>query len=98
MTNPFLHPRSLLGDVQLGEKLLRKLIVGVYGHRLFRPSPVIVFQPLEKLEGGLTEIEERAFKEIFAGAGGREVHVWTGRRLSDQEIVTGAFKQHEGCR
>lgn len=92
VVNPFSHPRSLLGDFQLAEKLLRKLIVDLYGHRVLRPAPVVVFQPLEKLEGGLTAVEERAFKELCAGAGGREVHIWTGRRLTDQETIAGTFK------
>lgn len=96
VVNPFSHPRSLLGDFLVAEKLLRQLIIDLYGHRILRPAPMIVFQPLEKLEGGLTTVEERAFKELCAGAGGREVHVWTGRPLSDQEVVAGTFKDLGG--
>ena len=49
--------------------------------------------PLEPLEGGLTHVEVRVLRELGAAAGGRDVFVWTGRELGDDELRSGAFKQ-----
>jgi rod shape-determining protein MreB len=37
---------------------------------------------MEKLEGGLTIVEERAFKELAIGAGARDVIVYQGSELT----------------
>jgi len=39
------------------------------------------------VEGGLTEIEERAFEELARGAGASKVKVWSGSALSDAQVV-----------
>jgi rod shape-determining protein MreB len=84
VTNPFSHPRQLLANFQKGEKIIQHAVRRVLGKKLFSPSPRIVFQPMEKTEGGLTEVEVRAFKELCLGAGAREVVVYLGAPLSRQ--------------
>ena len=37
--------------------------------------------PMEKLEGGLTDIEKTAFKDLALGAGARNAIVYTGSEL-----------------
>jgi rod shape-determining protein MreB len=37
---------------------------------------------MEKTEGGLSPVEERAFRELSLSAGAREVLIHTGRELS----------------
>ena len=44
----------------------------VLGRKLFSMSPIIVVHPMEKIEGGLTGIEHRAFRELALGAGAPE--------------------------
>ena len=79
VTNPFSHPRSLIANFSNAEKIIRHAIRSLYGSRLnLKPAPRIVMHPLEKHEGGLTEIEERALVELALGAGAREVLVYTG--------------------
>ena len=38
----------------------------------------VVIQLMENIEGGLTDIEERAFKELAFGAGARSVCLYAG--------------------
>lgn len=84
--NGFDHPRSILGDFVLAEKALRHAFGQLYKERYFQPSPVVVMHPIEKLDGGLTDIERRALLELAEGAGARKAYVWTGRELTDGEL------------
>lgn len=53
----------------------------------FFTSPVIIIHPMEMIDGGLSQIEERALMELASGAGARKVVVWVGHELSDQEVI-----------
>lgn len=79
--NPFSHPRQLIANFQKAEKILQHAVRMACGKKLFSPSPRIVLQPMEKLEGGLTEVEIRAFRELCLGAGAREVVIYVGSPL-----------------
>ncbi|WP_244156069.1 hypothetical protein [Photobacterium angustum] len=48
----------------------------VLGNNKFAISPRIVMHQLEKVDGELTDIEERVLKELAMGAGAREVLVY----------------------
>ena len=50
-------------------------------------STTVVIHPLEKIDGGLTPIEERLFRELAIGAGASKVIVWAGAALSDAEVM-----------
>jgi rod shape-determining protein MreB and related proteins len=82
VTNPFLHPRLLIANFQKAEKILRHAAHVICKKKLFPPSPRVVIHPLEKLEGGLTDIEIRVFRELCLGTGAREVVVYVGAPLS----------------
>ena len=81
-TNPFSHPRTLLNHFSQAEAFIRACITDAIGNHLAKASPIVVIHPMEKLDGGLTQIERRAFLELGYGAGAREVHVHTGHPLS----------------
>lgn len=82
ISNPFSHPRLLVSEFQKAEKIIQHAIRAVHQNKLFNPSPKVVIHPMEKLEGGLTEIEVRVFRELAIGAGSRESLVYTGPELS----------------
>jgi hypothetical protein len=48
-------------------------------------TPVVVMHPLEMVEGGLSEVEEKSLVEIGSEVA-RQVHVYTGPELSDWEV------------
>lgn len=79
--NPFKHPRVLLNDFQVAEKIMQHAVREIHKARFFAPAPRVIFQPMEKTEGGLSPIEERAFRELCLGAGAREVIIHVGAEL-----------------
>lgn len=83
---PFSTKRLLIGSYSNAEELLDDGIEKVRKGRWFPPPPIIVIQPLEMLEEGLSEVEERVLNEVAAAAGARKVVVWVGHELSDQEV------------
>jgi rod shape-determining protein MreB and related proteins len=50
-------------------------------------SPQVVIQPVAMIEGGLSEVEERIFKELALGSGAFKVVLHVGAELSDSEAV-----------
>lgn len=53
--------------------------------------PVVVIHPMEKIEGGLTEIERRAFQELATAAGARETVVHEGTEIPLYKLKEGNF-------
>ncbi len=83
---PFTTARLLIGQFQAAEKVLKRAVTEMSKSRIFAVSPQVLIQPLEMLEGGLSEVEERVLKEVAIGAGASKVVVWVGRELSDAEV------------
>lgn len=88
VVNPFAHPRSLVSDFTVAEQLLKHQLRRVSANSLLSVSPCVVIHPLGSPAGGFTQVERRAFREMALGAGASEVHVWTGRPLTDQEVLS----------
>ena len=93
ITNPFSHPRVLLSDFKVGERLLQYAFKEILSNTILPPSPRLVVHPMEKTEGGLTMIEVRAFRELALGAGARDAIIYQGRELSAQEIDFESLKE-----
>jgi hypothetical protein len=83
---PFTTQRLLVGHFTNAESALRDGLREATGPGWFKPSPEVVMHPLEMVEGGLSEIEDRIFRELAIGAGARRVAVWVGPELSDAEV------------
>ncbi|PLT24304.1 rod shape-determining protein MreB [Pseudoalteromonas sp. MelDa3] len=81
VTNPFKHPRSFVADFMLAEKILQHGIYQIHKSRI-RPAPRIIMHQLEKVEGGLTSIEDRVLRELAAGSGAREVIIYLGGKIN----------------
>jgi len=47
----------------------------------------ILLHPLERIDGGLTQIEERALQELALDSGASRALVWVGSALSDAEVI-----------
>jgi actin-like ATPase involved in cell morphogenesis len=85
---PFTTTRLLVGQFQEAETLLRKAIQEIGSGGLFQVSPVVVIHPIEMVEGGLSEVEERALRELALSSGARSVFVHVGAPLTDSEVVS----------
>ena len=84
---PFKHPRVLISDFSAGEKVVQHAFQKIYGHSFLSPTPIAIIQPMEKLEGGLTLIEDKALRELAIGAGAHKVFIHTGSTLSSHEAI-----------
>jgi rod shape-determining protein MreB and related proteins len=62
--------------------------------RLMRTD--VLFEPMALLEGGLTQIEIRAFAELGAMSGAARVYVWQGQELTAQQLSRLAFSEADG--
>lgn len=81
VVNPFSHSRSLIGDFQLAEEFLTYGIRQVHNYRYLSAAPRVIMHPLEKIEGGLTDLEACGLEELATDAGATEVIVHTGTRI-----------------
>ena len=97
LINPFGHPRTLVSDFTTAQQVLKHYLRRIQGNA-FLFLPVIVMHPLGSPAGGFTQVERRAFREMALGAGASEVVVWTGRTLTDQEILSGQYPPGAGER
>lgn len=85
---PFSHPRLLVADFASAERTLKQAIdtllpKGFLGLRL---APRLLIQPMERLEGGLTALEQRVLLELGHGCGARTLRIHVGDELSDAEV------------
>lgn len=85
---PFTTSRLLVGQFQEAESLLRNAIKEFANGGLFQVSPVIVLHPLEMVEGGLSEVEKRLYRELALAAGARSVFIHVGAPLTDAEVLS----------
>lgn len=87
IVNPFAHPRSLISDFTVAEQLLKHQLKAMHARSWLAASPHIVIHPLGEPEGGFTQVELRALRELASAAGASKVNVWTGRALTDEELM-----------
>jgi rod shape-determining protein MreB len=83
---PFTTSRCLIGQFGQAESLLRRALKRLPKNGFFAVALRIVIHPVEMVEGGLSEVEERVFREVALGAHASKVVVWVGRALSDADV------------
>lgn len=81
VTNPFSHPRLLVSRFETAEKLIQHGIRTVCNNKIIAPHLLVVMHPLEKLEGGITDLECRLYRELALGAGARKVFLHVDAEL-----------------
>ncbi|MGL6258680.1 rod shape-determining protein [Vibrio sp. WXL210] len=91
--NPFTHPRSFVADFFVAEKLIHHGVREMHQSWRFAPTPRIIMHQLDKVEGGLTQIEERVLRELAIGGGARDVAVHVGAKLNSNTLTFDQFKQ-----
>ncbi|MGE5523882.1 MAG: hypothetical protein ACM3SS_09200 [Rhodospirillaceae bacterium] len=84
---PFTTQRLLIGDFTAAERTLKAALKRVVNSRLISISPRVLIQPLEMIEGGLSQVEDRVLREVAIGAGASKVIVWVGSELADSDVT-----------
>ena len=83
---PFTTTRLLVGQFTEAERVLKQGMKQLQEGRWLSFNPVLLIQPMEKTEGGLSQVEERVLHERSLSAGARRAVVWVGPELSDQQV------------
>ena len=83
---PFTTQRMLIGDFTAAAQALKQALKEAAKGRILPVAPHVLIQPLEMIEGGLCQIEERIIREIAMGAGASRVVVLVGPELSDSQV------------
>jgi rod shape-determining protein MreB and related proteins len=83
---PFTTARLLIGQFVSAQATLKDGLKNLTKGRFFPVVPRLVIHPMEMVEGGLSEVEERILREVAISAGASKVIVWVGRELNDAEV------------
>ncbi len=89
---PYTTHRLLVGNFTSANTLLTRGVKKLHEGKWLSPSPIIVIHPMEKTEFGLSEVEDRALRELAIVAGARKVSIWVGQELSDSEVIEQATR------
>ena len=95
---PFSTQRLLVGEFRVAEDLLKRAVKEVSRRGFFSVGPHVVIHPMEMVEGGLSEVEQRLLQEFAIGAArASKVVVWAGVELSDAEVKA-KLSEHKRAR
>ena len=84
---PFSTERLLVGTFSAAEPALRKLFKDSLPNGWVKKNAKVVIHPIDKVEGGLSEVEEKILKELAFGAGALKVALHVGDELTGSEVV-----------
>ncbi|OEE66797.1 hypothetical protein A1OO_13605 [Enterovibrio norvegicus FF-33] len=93
VSNPFSHPRSLIADYTAGETIIHHAISQVTPRSFFSPKIQVILHPMEKIEGGLTDIEKKALRDMAYEAGAKNAYVYWGDTLPSQHLLNAGLKE-----
>ena len=85
----FSNQRLLVADFAAAQQLLQRGLDELLPKRFLRLSrpPQLLIQPLERLEGGLSQVEERILLELGLGCGARKVRLHLGGELDSAGVL-----------
>ena len=84
-TSSFSTERLLIGNFTVAQTLITKGIKIVMGKKFF--APLILMHPIEKIDGGLSQVEERVLKDLAIMTGAQKVILWVGNELNDEDVL-----------
>lgn len=87
---PFSTERLLIGQFAEAAEGLSTGIKELRDVRWYAPGPSVIMHPMEMIEGGLSQVEDRVLGELATEADARIVSVWVGHELSDVEVLSKA--------
>lgn len=85
----FSNKRLLVADFAAAQQLLQRGLNQILPKRFLRirRKPQLLIQPLEHLEGGLSQVEERILLELGLGCGARKVRLHLGQELDSAGVL-----------
>jgi hypothetical protein len=84
---PFTTTRLLVGQSTVAATVIMSAILQSYSNRKLLRAPKVIIHPLEYIEDGLSEVEERTFLDLLTSRGITNVIVWVGAELTDLQVT-----------
>jgi rod shape-determining protein MreB len=81
---PFSSKHLLVGEFDAAETLLKQAFKYLQESWL---RPIAIMHPIELIGEKLSDVEEKVLQELALSAGARDVKLWIGEELTDQEIL-----------
>lgn len=80
---PFSNQRLLVAEFSIADRMIKAAVQSLMPKRLafLNAAPKLLIQPLERLEGGLSQVEQRILMELGMGAGARKLALHVGEIL-----------------
>lgn len=84
---PFSNSRLLLADFTNAEKFIREILNEIHGKKMFQKTLAVLIQPMEKTEGGLSQVEIVSFNDLAMQIGGKYVKIEENKiKIEDDAI------------
>ena len=83
---PYLHPRLLIGNITAAEIALTKALSQVKSSNPLKAIRILI-HPIAEFPGGISEGEERLFRQLAYDSLAGQVVFWAGPDLSDDQVV-----------
>lgn len=88
----FSSDRLLLATVSVAIKFIKEVLFEIRGEQVIKPRLVVLIQPMEKVEGGVSEVEKMILNDLIEQIGGSYAFIHqTKEQLTDGNIrqITG---------
>jgi rod shape-determining protein MreB and related proteins len=82
----FTTTRLLVGNFSEAERILKPIVKETGGASFFVVAPHILIHPIEMIDGGLSQVEETALRELAISVGASKARVYVGSDLTDEKI------------
>lgn len=86
---PFSNDRLLVASLGISIGFIKEMILEVRKKSLFPARLAVLIQPMEKIEGGISEVEQMIFRDLILQIGGRFAYIHPKQNyLTDEEVRT----------
>lgn len=90
----FTTTRLLIGIFAPAVQCLTQAVSSSAPNLWLKFNTAMLIQPMEMIDGGLSEIEDKILRECALGAGARKVTVWVGAELSNDKAIEKIKSSH----
>lgn len=85
--DPFSNDRLLIANIINAINFISEILKEVRKETFFPALLVVLIQPMEKVEGGISEVEEMIFRDLILQIGGRVAFIHPKlNHLTDEEV------------